>query len=126
MRSGSCSAVGIRERRTVLDLDYICRTRNSFVRAAHEASSHSNVQSGKIAAEIALSRARLKASDIGIVVGGGSSPQNIVPAETCSVAAELGIEGPCLDVNSACATAPVQLSLLSRLITTEVPTSFWS
>ena len=52
------------EGRTVLDLDYIGRTRNRFVRAAHEASSHSDAQSGKIAAEIALSRARLKASDI--------------------------------------------------------------
>jgi 3-oxoacyl-[acyl-carrier-protein] synthase III len=113
--------VGIRERRTVLDLDYIRRTRNSDVRAAHEASSHSNAQTGRIAAEMALSRAELKASDIGMVVGGGSSAQNILPAEACLIAAELGIEGPCFDVNSACATAAVQLSLLSRLITTEGP-----
>src|SRR6516165_7407440 len=56
-----------------------------------------------------------------MVVGGGLSAQNMVPAEACSVAAELGIEGPCFDVNSACATAAVQLSLLSRLITTEGP-----
>jgi 3-oxoacyl-[acyl-carrier-protein] synthase-3 len=113
--------VGIRERRTVLDLEYICKTRNNDVRAAHEASSHSNAQSGRIAAEMALSRARLRASDIGMVVGGGSSPQNMVPAEACSIAGELGIEGPCFDVNSACATTAVQLSLLSRLTTTEGP-----
>jgi 3-oxoacyl-[acyl-carrier-protein] synthase III len=113
--------VGIRERRTVLDLEYIRKTRNSDVRAAHEASSHSNAQSGRIAAEMALSRAALKTSDIGMVIGGGSSAQNILPAEACSIAAELGIECPCFDVNSACATAAVQLYLLSRLITTEVP-----
>jgi 3-oxoacyl-[acyl-carrier-protein] synthase-3 len=70
---------------------------------------------------MALSRAKLTAADIGMVVGGGSSPQNTVPAEACSIAAELGIEGPCFDVNSACATAAVQLSLLSRLITTDGP-----
>lgn len=113
--------VGIRERRTVLDLEYIRKTRNSDVRAAHEASSYSNAQSGRIAAEMALSRSRLKASDIGMVVGGGSSQQNMVPAEACSIAAELGIEGPCFDVNSACGTAAIQLFLLSRLMTTEGP-----
>lgn len=113
--------VGIRERRTVLDLDYIRKTRNSDVRAAHEASSHSNAQSGRIAAEMALSRAGLKPSDIGMVVGGGSSAQNMVPAEACSIAAELGIEAPCFDINSACATAAVQLSVLSMMGTTEGP-----
>jgi 3-oxoacyl-[acyl-carrier-protein] synthase-3 len=81
--------VGIRERRTVLDLEYIRKTRNRDVRAAHEASSHSNAQTGKIVAEMALSRAKLRASDIGMVVGGGSSPQYVVPAEACSIAAEL-------------------------------------
>jgi len=45
----------------------------------------------------------------------------MVPAEACSIAAELGIEGPCFDINSACATAAVQLSLLSRMMTTEGP-----
>jgi 3-oxoacyl-[acyl-carrier-protein] synthase III len=112
---------GIRERRTVLNLDYIRRTRNCDVRAAHESSSHSNAQSGRIAAEMALERADLSASDIGMVVGGGSSPQNMVPAEACTIAAELGIEGPCFDVNSACVTAAVQLSLLSMLTTTAGP-----
>src|SRR5262249_17285975 len=38
------------------------------------------------------------------------------------IAAELGIEeGPCFDINSACATAAVQLSLLSSMVTTEGP-----
>jgi 3-oxoacyl-[acyl-carrier-protein] synthase-3 len=113
--------VGILERRTVLDLEYIRKTRNSDVRAAHEASTHSNVQSGRIAAEMALSRAGLKASDIGMVVAGGSSPQKFIPAEACEIAAELGIEGPCFDLNSACSTAGVQLSLLSMLAPTEGP-----
>jgi 3-oxoacyl-[acyl-carrier-protein] synthase-3 len=113
--------VGIKERRTVLDLEYIRNTRNCDVRAAHEASSHSNAQTGRIAAEMAISRAGLKASDIGMVVGGGASPQNLVPAEACTIAAELGIEAPCFDISSACSTAAVQLSVLSSMAATEGP-----
>ena len=43
--------VGIRSRRTVLDLDYIRETRNQDVRAAAEASMYSNRETGKFAAE---------------------------------------------------------------------------
>src|ERR1700733_1373511 len=65
--------VGIRERRTVLDLEYIRATQNADVRGAQEASRYSNAQTGSQAARMALSRAKLGPSDIGMVIAGGGA-----------------------------------------------------
>jgi 3-oxoacyl-[acyl-carrier-protein] synthase-3 len=66
--------VGIRERRTVLPLDYIRQTKNRDPRAAHEASLYRDAQTAAAAARMALDRAGLKPSDIGLVIAGSSSP----------------------------------------------------
>ncbi|MBU4074818.1 MAG: ketoacyl-ACP synthase III, partial [Proteobacteria bacterium] len=62
--------VGIRERRTVLPLDYIRQTKNRDPRAAHEASLYSNAQTASSAARMALKRAGLESGDIGLVFSG--------------------------------------------------------
>ena len=49
--------VGIRERHTVLPLEYIRATKNSDVRAAQEASLYTNGQTAAAAARMALERA---------------------------------------------------------------------
>ena len=113
--------VGIRERRTVLSLDYIRQTKNRDPRAAHEASLYSNAQTAAAAARIALDRAGLAPSDIGFVLSGCSAPAWSSPAEAAMVAAELGIEAPCLDVNSACTTFGMQIDLLSRMAAERLP-----
>jgi 3-oxoacyl-[acyl-carrier-protein] synthase-3 len=107
--------VGIRERHTVLPLDYIRDTRNRDPRASAEASSFSDAQTGAKAAEHALSRAGLTAKDIGMVISGGCSPQLTIPAQACLTAAELQIECPAFDVNSACSSFAAQLHLLSSM-----------
>lgn len=108
--------VGIRERRTVLDLDYIRTTRNADARAAQDAALFSNAETGCRAAQMALARANLTGSDIGMVIAGGCSPQNQIPADACIIAAELGIEAPSFDINSACSSFAVQLWLMSRAL----------
>jgi 3-oxoacyl-[acyl-carrier-protein] synthase-3 len=50
-----------------------------------------------------------------MVIAGGCSPQYLVPAEGCLVAAELGIDKPSLDLNSACSTFVAQLNFLERM-----------
>ncbi len=107
--------VGILERRTVLDLSYIRTTRNSDVRAAQEAARYSNAQTAALAAQMALKRANLKPSDIGMVVAGSCSPQNLIPADACSIAAELGIEALSFDINSACSSFALQMWFLGNL-----------
>jgi 3-oxoacyl-[acyl-carrier-protein] synthase-3 len=113
--------VGILERHTVLPLDYIRRTKNSDPRAAHEASLYKNSQTGAAAARMALDRAGLAPGDIGLVISGSSAPQHCTPAEAATIAAELGIEAPCFDVNSACTTFGMHIDLLNRMADERVP-----
>jgi len=101
--------VGIKCRRTVLPLDYIASTRNAKPSEASAASLYTNAQTGALAARLALARAGLQPSDIGLVIAGGCSPQLSIPAEACQIAAELGIQATAYDLNSACSSFAVQL-----------------
>jgi 3-oxoacyl-[acyl-carrier-protein] synthase-3 len=107
--------VGIRSRRTVLPLDYIRDTRNQDPRASDEAAEISNPQSGARAASMAIQRAGIQPSDIGLVVVGGCSPRWLAPAEASMVANELGIEVPALDMHAACSTFGMQLHFLAQM-----------
>jgi 3-oxoacyl-[acyl-carrier-protein] synthase-3 len=107
--------VGIHERRTVLSLDYISKTRNQDPRAAREASDYNNAQTGAIAALRAISRAGIEASDIGMVIAGGCSPQYSIPSEACMIAAEIGIEVPAIDLNAACSSFAMQLHFINSM-----------
>ncbi|OPY86110.1 MAG: 3-oxoacyl-(acyl-carrier-protein) synthase 3 [Smithella sp. PtaU1.Bin162] len=107
--------VGIKNRRTVLALDYIKETKNINPPAAFEARQYKNSQMGAAAAKMALERAGLKPEDIGMVVSGSSSPDNIAPAEASAIAAELGIEVPSFDLNSACSSFGMEMNFLSRM-----------
>jgi 3-oxoacyl-[acyl-carrier-protein] synthase-3 len=107
--------VGIRTRHTSLPLDYIKTTKNQDTRAACEAGLYTNAQSGARAASLALERAGLKPEDVGMVVSGSSAPDYVIPAEAAIVAAELGIDAFCFDLNSACSSFGVQLKFLSDM-----------
>lgn len=107
--------VGIRTRRTVLPLDYIRQTKNRDPRAALEAALYSNVETGRRAALHALERAGLAASDVGMVVAGGCTPEMQIPAEACRIAQALGIEATCLDLNSACSSFGAALHVLAQM-----------
>jgi 3-oxoacyl-[acyl-carrier-protein] synthase-3 len=107
--------VGIRERHTVLSLDYIKTTRNANPAAAPEASLYTNAQTGARAARSAMARAGISSTDIGLVVAGSCTPQSSCPAEACTIAAQLEIDASGLDVNSACSSLAAQLHLLSMM-----------
>jgi 3-oxoacyl-[acyl-carrier-protein] synthase-3 len=107
--------VGIRSRRTVLPLDYLRETRNLDLRAANEAALYTNAELGRRAAELALARAGIERSQIGLVIAGGSAPDSLTPAEACWIARALELEVPALDVNSACTSFLAQLFLLEAM-----------
>lgn len=113
--------VGIQTRHTVLPLDYIRQTRNSDVRAAREAALYSNVQIGARAAKMALKRARLQPADIGMVICGGSTTQLNLPAESCALSAELGINALAIDLNSSCSSFVAQLHFLNAMRSDALP-----
>ena len=112
---------GILARHTVLPLDYIRTTRNRDPRQATEAALYSHAEMAHRAARIALDRAGLDATAIGLVISGGSSPWMGSPAEACLVAERLGIQAAAFDVNSACSTFAVQMRTLLAMQPTALP-----
>lgn len=106
---------GIRERRTVLALDYIRTTKNQDPRGAGEASRYTNAQTASRAARVALDRAGLSPNDVGLVIAGGCSPQLTIPAEANLVAAELGIDAPAFDLSAACSSFAAQVHHVASL-----------
>jgi 3-oxoacyl-[acyl-carrier-protein] synthase-3 len=113
--------VGIRTRRTSLPLDYIRDTKNRDLRAGLDISASDNVRSGGAAARMAIDRAGLSTADIGLVISGGSAPDTLTPAEAALIAAELGIDAPCFDLNSACTSFGMQVDFLSRMMASALP-----
>jgi 3-oxoacyl-[acyl-carrier-protein] synthase III len=107
--------VGIRSRRTVLPLDYIVRTKNEHPIEAARWSLHTNADTGARAARLAMERAGVGPSQIGLVIAGGCSPQYSIPAEACLVAPELGIDATAYDLSSACSSFAVQLHYLRAM-----------
>ncbi len=107
--------VGIHTRHTVLPLDYIRTTKNRDQRAAFEAATYSNVQTGAAAARMAMERAGITPHDVGLVISGSCTPDSLTPAESATIAAELGIEAPCFDINSACSSFGMQISFLVNM-----------
>ncbi len=107
--------VGIQERRTVLSLDYIKNTYNKDPMLASSNSLFSNAQTGALAAKHALNHANLLPKDIGMVISGGCLPQYSLPAEACMIAAELGIEAPAFDINSACSTFAIHMNIINSM-----------
>src|SRR5262245_55745694 len=80
--------VGIRSRRTVLPLEYIRITKNQDPRAADDAAMYSNAETGARAARVAMDRAGITPSQIGMIIAGGCSPSYSIPAEACVIAAQ--------------------------------------
>ncbi len=107
--------VGIRSRRTAMDLDYIRETRNQDPRGAIEASYISNAELGAEAARMACERAGISLSDVGMLVGGGCAPDTVSPAEACNIAKALDVDLPAFDVNSACTSFFAGVNVLSMM-----------
>lgn len=113
--------VGIRSRRTVLPLDYIRETRNRDPRDALDVATESNATLGARAARLALERAGISASEIGLLIAGSSAHDTSAPAEACNIAGELEIEVPAFDVSSACTSFYVQLHMMSMMDPSRLP-----
>lgn len=107
--------VGIRERRTALPLDYIRETKNRDPRVVAGMGIEGNTLGGAAAAQMALTRAGIQPQDVGLVLSGSSAPDHVTPAEAATIAAELGIEAPCFDLNSACTSFGMQIHFLLRM-----------
>lgn len=107
--------VGIEQRRTTLPLDYLRQTRNRDPRAAAEAALITPAEMSRAATQMALERAALAPSALGMVVAGGCSPEMQIPAEASRVANALGLRVPCFDLQSACSSFATQIHFLDGM-----------
>jgi 3-oxoacyl-[acyl-carrier-protein] synthase-3 len=81
----------------------------------------SNAETAAEAAKLALARARVTPKDIGMVVCGGCSPDECIPAEANRVAEELNIDAPSLDISAACSSFCAQLHMLDSMRPERLP-----
>ncbi len=94
--------IGILERRSVLPLEYIKATKNQEPGKAEAVMEMTVASMGVSAAKMALERAGLKASDIGLVICNTCTPASAAPTEAQKIADELGITAIANDVFTAC------------------------
>ena len=106
--------VGIVERRTTLPLEYLRQTRNQDPRAAAEAAHTTASQMSARATQMALERAGLEASQLGMIISGGCSPEMQIPADASRIANALGICATCFDLQSACSSFASQIHFLNH------------
>lgn len=104
--------VGITERRTALPLDYLAETRNADVRRAPEVATIDHTEMIRRAADMALERAGIAASSIGLVIADPGGPWRTPPVAN-RLAAALGIDSLAYDVGTACASFGLQLHALA-------------
>ncbi len=107
--------VGIVERRTTLPLEYLRQTRNQDPRAASEAAHTTPTQMSERAARMALERAGLNASQLGMIVSGGCSPEMQIPADASRIANALDVRATCFDLQSACSSFASQIHFLNQM-----------
>jgi 3-oxoacyl-[acyl-carrier-protein] synthase-3 len=107
--------VGILERRTTLPLEYLRQTRNREPRAAAEAAHTTATEMSAGATRMALERAGLEASQLGMIISGGCSPEMQIPADSSRIACALGIGATCFDLHSACSSFASQIHFLNQM-----------
>jgi 3-oxoacyl-[acyl-carrier-protein] synthase III len=113
--------VGIRERRTVLPLDYIRATRNADVRAAREAALYDNAETGARAARLAIERSGIPPEEIGLVISGGCGSDYAIPGDAARIADRLGLRAAAVDLSAASSSFGAQLHFLAAFRAEAMP-----
>lgn len=113
--------IGIEERRSVLPLDYIRDTRNQDPRVAPSVSSHTPTEMGVAAAKMALDRAGIDASKIGLVIANCCTPYQTTPSEGQRIAKALGCGGVAYDIFTACPVFALHIDYLNSMKEQRLP-----
>lgn len=113
--------IGVYSRRTVLPLEYIKGSRNENPCDAVAASQETPITLGAKAAQMALARAGIKASDLGMVICNSCFPNQIVPTTAQGIASELGANCKAYDVLTACPAFALHVDYLRRFKEERLP-----
>jgi len=123
--------VGIRERRSILDLNHIKNTKNldrnlNLLKIRESTNSLVND-----AFTMAITRSNISVKEIDLVIAGSCTPTNLIPSDAATYAKHLGINAPAIDFNSACSSWTAGIHFLRSLsdyknillINCEIPTA---
>jgi 3-oxoacyl-[acyl-carrier-protein] synthase-3 len=113
--------VGIKTRRTVMDLEYIKATQNHKIDNNKQNVEYSSAQLGAKAIKMALTKAGLKTEDIGLVVSATCAPAYSLPANACVIAKQAGINSYAIDITSACSSFVAHMDYLFNRIAETMP-----
>lgn len=91
---------GIKERRTILPLEYLNTTHNTDVRVAPMQWNKSPTELGVEAVLQAVERAGIQLEEIGLVIGDSSTPIETTPSEGQRIAGKLGLKVPSYDITT--------------------------
>ncbi len=114
--------VGIHQRRTVLNLDYIKQTKNSDRQLTTENVDYTVAQSAVPAVEMALERAGITKEQVGMVLASTCSPEVAIPGVASLISCELGLTNvTCMDVNTACSSFASQIYMADAMAEDKMP-----
>jgi len=106
--------IGIKTRHTSLSLDYIRTTRNQDPLKAKAAAYITTTGLAANAARMAIERAGIKPSDIGLIICNCCTPTYTAPAEAHRIAQELKSKAVAYDVFSACPAFALHIDYLRK------------
>ncbi len=106
--------IGIETRLSSLPLEYIRETRNQDPRRASEAALETPTDMGVKAARMALKRAGIEASQVGLILCDCCTPLQIYPSESSRIAKALGANAVSYDVFTACPAFALHIRYLAN------------
>lgn len=113
--------IGIHTRRTTLPVEYVRETRNQEPRQALAVATDNTTGLAVKAAQMAFARGTLRPQQIGMILCNSCTPEQVVPAQAQRIAAELGINCPAYDVQTACPAFALHLDYLSAFREDQLP-----
>ncbi len=113
--------IGIETRRSTLPLDYIRETRNQDPQKAIEAALETPTEMGVKAARMALERAGISASQVGLLICDCCTPVQTLPAESTRLVQALGIACQAYDVFTACPAFALHIDFFANFKAEKLP-----
>jgi 3-oxoacyl-[acyl-carrier-protein] synthase-3 len=113
--------IGILTRRTTLPLEYIKETKNADPRLSRAVATMSPADMATRACEMAIKRAGISASQIGMVICNACAPDETAPVLSQRVSQRLGIEAPGFDVMTACPAFALHIDFVNNFREEELP-----
>lgn len=111
--------VGIKKRHTVMDLEDLKRTHNQKI--GQTKVNESSAEMGAKAIAMALKRANISKTDIGMVISATCAPAYSLPANASVIAQQAGIDAFTVDITSACSSFAAHVHFLNNMLPEAMP-----